>query len=85
VTVYDPSSVVGIMRTIQCSANAASKTFTLSIGTDGAGTRIFDAYQLTANVPAIFNGWWTVSDAKVVQAKAGDTVPVLYVGGYEYA
>ena len=85
VTYYDPSSVVGIMRTIQFSASAASKTVTLSNGTDAAGTRIFDALALTANVPAIYNGWWTVSDNKVVQAKASDTVPVLFVGGLEYA
>lgn len=85
VTYYDPSSVVGVMRTIQFSASASGKNVTLSNGTDAAGTRIFDALALTANVPSIFNGWWTVSDNKVVQAKAGDTVPVLYVGGLEYA
>lgn len=84
-TYYDPVGVVGVMRTIQFSSSAASKTVTLSNGTDAAGTRIFDALALTANVPAIYHGWYTVSDAKVVQAKATDTVPVLYVGGLEYA
>lgn len=85
VTYYDPVGVVGIMRTIQFSASAAAKTITLSNGSDAAGTRIFDALALTANIPSIYNGFWTVSDAKVVQAKASDTVPVLYVGGLEYS
>ena len=52
------NGVIYVMRTIQVSTPSAGKTFTLSIGADAAGTRIYEAYALTANVPLTSNGWW---------------------------
>lgn len=86
-TVYTtPGATVGVMRTIQVSVAAAAHTFTLSRGTDGAATRLFAAYALTANVPAIFNGWWALTAASIVQANADANALVnLTISGYEFA
>lgn len=77
-----------IMRTISVQTNAASKTFTLSIGADAAGTRIFDAYALTANIPAIFNGWWVKAGsgaAHDIDGNCSATTVTLIAGGYDFA
>lgn len=76
-----------IIRTIHVDTSAASKTFTMSIGADAAGTRLFDAYALTANVPSIFNGWWTIagSGAHDVDANCSATTVTLFAGGVTYA
>lgn len=86
-TVYTvPGATTAIMRTIHAQSATAAHTFTLSRGTDAAATRLFAAYALTANIPAIFNGWWAVAAAAIVQANADvSTVVVLTVSGYEFA
>ena len=83
--VYTPSAVTGIIRTIQAETTAAGKSFTLSIGTDGAGTRLFDAFALTANVPSIFNGWWPVLTGIAVNMYCAATAVNGGLYGYEYA
>lgn len=85
VKVIDPASVTAVVRTFNVSASAASKTFTIAQGTDAAGTRIFDAVALTANVPYIQNGWWVIEDASFWEVKASDTVPVFGAWGYNYS
>src|ERR1035437_1019443 len=85
-TIYTATGVVAILRTILAECATATHTFTLSIGTDGSGTRLFDAYPLTANVPAIFNGWWVVASAGIIQAFASAATSVnLQLSGYTYA
>ncbi len=76
-----------ILRTIHVDTNASSKTFTLSIGADAAGTRLFDAYALTANIPAIFNGWWVKAGAGAhdMDANCSATTVTLMASGYTYA
>lgn len=77
-----------ILRTIHVQANSAAKTFTLSIGADAAGTRLFDAYALTANVPAIFNGWWAKAgsgSAHDIDGNCSATTVTLMASGYDYA
>lgn len=79
---------VYIMRTIHVDTNASSKTFTFSIGADAAGTRLFDAYALTASVPAIFNGWWTKTGTGATHDLDGAcsaTTVTLMASGYSYA
>lgn len=76
-----------IARTIHFSTSAAGKTVTLSLGADGAGTRLFDAVALTQNVPSIYNGWWVKAGAGAhdIDANASATTAQLIVGGYDYA
>lgn len=90
---YQSSSAAttGVLRTIHASANAASHNFTVSTGgADAAATRLFDAYALTANVPAIFNGWWVVA-ATITSwlgyksDTSGANIVLLTIGGYVYA
>lgn len=87
VTVYTPSgATTGVIRTITALSNSASKTFTLSIGADAQGTRLFDAYALTANVPVIQNLFAVVPNGVNVQALASaNTAVALGLSGYEYS
>jgi hypothetical protein len=76
-----------IIRTIHVDTNAAGKTFTMSIGADAAGTRLFDAYPLAANVPSIFNGWWVKAGAGLhdIDSSVSATTVTLLASGYTYA
>jgi hypothetical protein len=75
-----------IVRTWHFQA-AAARTVTISFGADAAGTRLFDAYALTANVPAIFNGWWVRagSGANDIRGASSATTVVASAFGYTYA
>ena len=84
-TVYTPSGVTGIIRTIVAQSAAAGKNFTLSIGADGAGTRLYDAFVLTQNVPEIRNGWWPVLTGVAVNMYCAATAVNGGLYGYEYA
>lgn len=84
-TIYTATAVTGIIRTIHAQANTGSPSLTLALATDAAGTRLFDAYVLTANVPSIFNGWWIVVTSATVQAKGSATTVNLGLYGYTYA
>lgn len=76
-----------ILRTIHVDTNAASKTFTMSIGADAVGTRLFDACPLTANLPTISNGWWVKAGAGAhdIDASCSATTVTLMASGYTYA
>jgi hypothetical protein len=75
-----------ILRTIHFDTAASSKTVTLSLKADAAGTRLFDAYALTINVPAIFNGWWVVAGAGAhdIDASVNSTAASVGVYGYSF-
>ena len=83
-TYYTATGVTGIARTIQFSTPSSGKTVTLSLKADAAGTRILEAYALTANVPTILNGWWVITAAATVQALVSSTAASLGIYGYEY-
>lgn len=77
-----------IIRTLHVQTNATSKTFTLSIGADAAGTRLFDAYALTQSIPAIFNGWWVKAGsgaAHDIDGNCSATTVTLLASGYDFA
>ncbi len=90
---YQSSSAAttGILRTIHAQSAAASHNFTVDTGgADAAQTRLFDAYALTANIPAIFNGWWVVpatvtSWLGYKSDTSGANIVMLTIGGYTYA
>lgn len=81
----------GVLRTIHAQSSAAAHSITVTTGgADAAATRLFDAYALTALVPAIFNGWWVVP-ATVVSwlgyksDTATGSIVMLTIGGYIYS
>lgn len=51
--------------------SGSAATFTMSIGTDAAGTRIFDAYSIAANTYVDFWGPYTLAAAEIIQALSG--------------
>lgn len=51
--------------------SASIVTFTMSIGADAAGTRIFDALPIAANSSQDFFGMYVINAAEIVQAFAG--------------
>lgn len=53
--------------------SGSAVTFTLSIGADAAGTRIFDAYSIAAGTVLDHFGVYVVDAAEIVQAVAGTT------------
>ena len=51
--------------------SGSAVTFTLSIGTDAAGTRLFDAYSVPANSILDHFCYYIVDAAEIVQKLAG--------------
>lgn len=57
-------------------------TFTLSIGADAAGTRLYDAYSIAAGSPLDDYGPYTLEAAELIQALSGtNNVLVLTIDG----
>lgn len=84
-----PAATTGIIRTLQFNA-VGTNGFHASLGADAAGTRIFSANPVTANVAAIYNGWWVTSantaDAINIMATTTSATPMTgQVSGYTYA
>ena len=67
-----PTATLTILRHIHVSnTTSAAVAFTMSIGADAAGTRIFDAYSIAAG--AVLDLWcyFVLSAAEIIQAFAG--------------
>lgn len=63
--------------------SASNVTFTLSIGTDAAGTRLFDAYTIYAHKTYDHYCYYPVAAAEIIQAVAGTTnILTLTISGY---
>ena len=78
----------GVARTTIFNTPTAARTVTLEQGSTAADTvaqKILDAYALTANVPYILNGWYTVQNNDYWEgfANATDINGASY--GYTYA
>jgi hypothetical protein len=75
-----------IIRTWHVQANSSNKTFTVSLGADAAGTRLWDAFALTANVPSIFNGWYVKAGAGAhdIDGNCSATTVTLLASGYTF-
>lgn len=84
------AATTGIIRTITADTSAASQTLTVTLnGAVVAATKLIDAYSLTANVPAIFNGWWVqpVTAASLIGMLSNATALSIVtgtIGGYAY-
>lgn len=80
-----PASRRGIIRHIHVSNPTASPVdFTLSIGADAAGTRVFDAYPIAADTVLDHFCYYVAEAAEVIQAFAGtNNVVTLTIDGDE--
>jgi hypothetical protein len=88
-TVYTtPGSTLAIVRYLHVlNGDAGAVNFTLSIGTDGASTRLFDAYPIAAGgVLDITEMFIPLAAAEIIQAFGSVTNKlVLTIGGAERA
>ena len=80
-----PASTVAIVQHIHVENPTASPvTFTLSIGTDSASTRIYDSYSIGAGQVLDTFCKYVMQPAEVLQAFAGTTnVMTLTIDGQE--
>lgn len=80
-----PSVTKSIVRHIHIqNPSGSAVTFTMSIGADAAGTRIFDAFSIGAN--SVFDHFcmYVLEAAEVIQAFAGtNNILVLTIDGEE--
>lgn len=80
-----PALTKTIVRHIHVQNPSGSAcTFTLSIGADAAGTRLFDAYSIPAGTVLDHFGVYVVDAAEIIAANAGTTtVLTLTIDGEE--
>jgi hypothetical protein len=78
-----PASSLAVIRHIHVSNPTGSTvTFTLSIGSDAAAVRLFDAYSIAAGTVLDHFCYYPVAAAEIVQALAGTTnVATLTISG----
>ncbi len=87
-TVYTvPALTSAVMRNIHVTnETGTTRTFTMSIGTDGAGKRVFYAVPVLPGDPFDWSGNIPMVAAEVVQAYASAASALtLVVGGIETA
>lgn len=67
-----PGATTALLRSIHVSNPSASAVdFTMSIGTDAAGTRIYDGYPIAADSAKTFWCYHAVATGEILQAFAG--------------
>lgn len=67
-----PASTTALLRSITiCNASASAADFTLSIGTDAAGTRIFDAFPIPADSQKTYWCYHALIATEIIQAFSG--------------
>jgi hypothetical protein len=67
-----PAATSAILRSIHvANETATAATFTMSIGTDGAGKRLFMGCSVAANDVLDWSGFIVLNTAEVVQALSG--------------
>lgn len=82
-----PASTTTILRSIHVNnESAATATFTMSIGTDGAGKRLFSAVDIPTKSVLDWSGFIVMTATEIIQASAGTaTALTLTVSGVEVA
>jgi hypothetical protein len=86
-----PAATKTIVRHIHVeNPSASAATFTLSIGADAAGTRIFDAFAIPAAATGVTASildhfcYYVLETGEIIQAFSGtNNVLVLEIGGDE--
>lgn len=81
-----PATTKTIIRHIHISnTGAGAVTLTMSVGTDAAGTRLFDAYSIAAGATLDWFPFLVLTAAEIIQAFAGTAnVLVITISGTEY-
>lgn len=81
-----PSVTKTVVRQIHVqNPSASAVTFTLSIGADAAGLRLFDAFSIPANTVFDPPCYFVLEAAEIIQAFAGtNNVLVLTINGDEF-
>ncbi|MGH7182117.1 MAG: hypothetical protein ACREJN_09085 [Nitrospiraceae bacterium] len=81
-----PAVTLSIMRHIHVTnPSGAAVTFTMSIGADAAGTRIFDGYSIAAGAILDHFCYYVLQPAEIVQALASVTTTLnLTIDGDQY-
>lgn len=82
-----PGATTTILRSIHvCNETATDQTFTVSIGTDGAGKRLWKAVTCPANDSFDWSGFIVLAAAEVIQALAdAGAALTLTISGVEVA
>ena len=82
-----PASTTAILRNIHVSNETAiAATFTMSIGTDAAGKRLFTAFTVGANDVLDWSGFIVLAAAEIIQAFSGTASALtLTISGVEVA
>lgn len=80
-----PASTKAIIRNIHAANTSASAaTFTMSIGTDAAGKRLWSGHSIPANDVLDWSGFMVLDAAEIIQAFSGSTnVICLTISGVE--
>lgn len=82
------ASTFGIVRTMAFSTPSSARAITVEQGSTAADTaaqKIVDAFVLTANVPQVYNGWYTVQNNDYFEGFANNTDINGAAYGYTYA
>jgi len=67
-----PGATTALVRSIHVQNPSASAVdFTLSIGTDAAGTRLYDGFSIAADSAKTFWCYHALTAAEIIQAFAG--------------
>lgn len=80
-----PASRRGIVRHVHVqNPSGSAVTFTMSIGADGAGTRLFDVFSIGAGQVLDHFCYYVLEAAEIIQAFAGtNNILTLTVDGDE--
>lgn len=77
-----PASTTAIVRHMIATNTASTPaTITLSVGTDAAGTRIWDALPIPAKGTVEFIGFLVLAAAEIIQVTASATTVTLTING----
>lgn len=81
-----PTVTKTILRHVHVqNPSGSAVTFTLSIGTDAAATRVFDAFSIAAGQVLDHFCYYVIEAGEIVQALAGTTnILTLTIDGDEY-
>lgn len=79
-----PASTTAIIKRIMvCNTSSNSGTFTASIGSDAAGTRLYNTIPIAGNATWIDDCWQVMATTEILQAYGSATTLTLTVYGVE--
>ena len=81
-----PGSTIAVVRHVRVSnPSGSAATFTMSVGADAAGTRLFDAYSIPANSVYDWYCYLVLVAAEIIAAHSGtNNVLTLTISGDQY-